>query len=119
MKLLLNTIKTEKKNKSFDKIKQLELLLVRIKYANNPTKLQNALKELNRTQVIDKNLHEIKEEILIDYTGVFEMNDDLKVGDRISETHTRYKNIANYEAYINTIDEDYDSEDAIFNGYIY
>ena len=41
---------------------------------------------------------------------------DLKVGDRILEAHTRFKNIANYEAYINTIDQDYNSEDAIFNG---
>ena len=37
MKLFLNKIKTKKKkkNKSLDKIKQLEILLVRIKYANN------------------------------------------------------------------------------------
>ena len=37
MKLLLNKIKTKKKkkNKNLDKIKQSEILLVRIKYANN------------------------------------------------------------------------------------
>ena len=40
MKSLLNKIKTEKKkkNKTFDKIKELEIELVEIKYANNPTK---------------------------------------------------------------------------------
>ena len=65
MKLLLNKIKTEKKkkNKNLEKIKQLEILLVNIKYANDPKKLENALKELNKIQVVDKNLHEIKHEI--------------------------------------------------------
>ena len=57
MKLLLNKIKTEKekKNKNLDKIKQLEILLVNIKYANDPNKLQSELKELNKIEVIDKN----------------------------------------------------------------
>ena len=66
MKLLINKIKTEKKKKSLNKIKQLEILLVQIKYANNPNKLQSALEELNNIQVIDKNLNEIKQEILQD-----------------------------------------------------
>ena len=67
MKLLLNKIKSEKKKKikNFDKIKHLENLLVRIKYADKPDKLESALKELNKIQVFDKNLHEIKNEILI------------------------------------------------------
>ena len=54
MKLLLNKNKSEKKkkNKSLDKIKQLEILLVKTKYADNPYKLENALKELNKIQVI-------------------------------------------------------------------
>ena len=58
MKLILNKIKSgkKKKNKSFDKIKQIEILLIRIKYADKPDKLENALKELNRIQVIDRNL---------------------------------------------------------------
>ena len=63
MKSLIKKIKTErKKNKKFDKIKQLEILLVGIKYANKPDKLESALKELNKNHVIDKNLHEIKNE---------------------------------------------------------
>ena len=75
MKLLLNKIKSEKKkkNKDFDKIKQLEILLVQIKYTDKPDKLASALKELNKFLVIKKNLHEIKEEILRDYVGTFEM----------------------------------------------
>ena len=56
MKLLLNKIKSEKKkkNKNIDKIKQLEILLVNLKYANDPNKLQSELKELNKIQVVNK-----------------------------------------------------------------
>ena len=41
------------------------------------------------------------------------------MGDQIRQTHIRFRNTNDYEAYINSIDQDYDSEDAIFNGYIY
>ena len=43
MRVLLNKIKSEKKmkNKNLDKIKQLEILLVNIKYAKNSDKLQS------------------------------------------------------------------------------
>ena len=121
MKLLLNKIKTEKKkkNKNLDKIKNLEILLVNIKYANDPKKLHNALKKFNKIHVIDKNLHEIKLEILQDYDGTFELVGNLKVGDQIRQTHIKFRNMDDYEAYINSIDQDYDSDDAIFNGYIY
>ena len=75
IKLLLGKVKSEKKkkNENLDKIKQLETLLVKTKYANNPNKLQSDLKALNKIHVVDKNLHEIKQEILIDYTIEFEM----------------------------------------------
>ena len=121
MKLLLNKIKSEKKkkNKNLDKIKELEILLVNIKYANNPKKLQSASKELNKIQVVNKNLHEIKQEILLDYTGEFEMVGNLKVGDQIRQTDVRFRNMDDFEAYNNFIDQDYDSDDSIFNGYIY
>ena len=48
MKLLLNKIKSEKKKKKkiLDRIKQLEILLVRIKYADNPNKLENFFKRV-------------------------------------------------------------------------
>ena len=57
MKTLLNGIKYEKKkkNKNIDKIKELEIELVKIKYSNKPNKLQSALKELNKIEVINKN----------------------------------------------------------------
>ena len=62
MKSILKKIKTEKenKNKNFVKIKDLEKELVEIKCSNNPGKLQNASKELNKIQVVDKKLHENK-----------------------------------------------------------
>ena len=44
---------------------------------------------------------------------------NLKVGDQIRQTHIRSRNMDDYEAYINAIDQDYESEDAIFKGYIY
>ena len=97
----------------------MEILLVRSKYADKPDKLENASRELNKIEVIDKNLHEIKKEILMDYVGAFEMVDNLKVGHQIRQTHIRFRNNNDYEAYINAIDEGYDAEDAIFNGYIY
>ena len=89
MKLFSNKIKT-KKNRKLDKIKILEILLVKIKYANNPNKLQSALKELNKIQVNNKNLHEIKQEILVENTGEFEMVCNIKVGDQIRQTHNRF-----------------------------
>ena len=97
MKLILNKIKSEKKtkNKNYDKIKQLEILLVRIKCADKPDKLESALKELNKIHVVIKNLHEIKHQILIDYVGDFEMDGELKVGDQIRRTVTRFKNMDN------------------------
>ena len=121
MKSLLHKIKTEKKkkNRKIYKIKQLEILLVNIKYANDLNKLENALKELNKIPVVNKNLHEIKHEILIDYEGVFEMVGNLKVGHQIRQTHIRFRYIDDFEAYINSIDQDYYSDDSIFNGYIY
>ena len=121
MKLLLNKIKSDKKKK-YEKIyktKELETLIVRIKYADKPNKLESAFKELNINQVIDKNIHEIENEILRDYVGAFEMVGNLKVGDQIRQTDFRFRNMDDFEAYINAIDEGYDAEDAIFNGYFY
>ena len=43
---------------------------------------------------------------------------NLKIGHQIRETCIRFRNINDYEAYINTINQYYDSEDTIFAGYI-
>ena len=70
-----------------------------MKYSNEPDKVQNVLKKLNETHVVNKNLHEIKNEILEDYVGEFEMVGRIKIGDRIRETHIRFRSITEYEAY--------------------
>ena len=57
------------------------------------TPLNSEIKELNKIHVFNKNLHEIKQEILIDYTGELEMVGKLSVGDQIRETHIRFTNI--------------------------
>ena len=44
---------------------------------------------------------------------------ELSIADHICQTHIRFRNITDYESYINAIDQDYESEDAIFNIYIY
>ena len=56
MKLLIIKIKAERKekNKNIDKIKQIEIHLVKIKYVNNPVKLEYEFKELNKIQVVDE-----------------------------------------------------------------
>ena len=77
------------------------------------------MKKLNKIHVVNRNLHEIKNEISVDYIGEFEIVGNLKVGDRIRQTHNRFRSISDYEAYIISIDEGYDAEDGIFNGYIY
>ena len=85
IKTFKKKIKTEneKKKKNFDKIKELEIELVKFKYSNNPSKLQSELKELKKIQVVNKNLHEIKQEKVVYYAGEFEMVGSLKVGDKI------------------------------------
>ena len=82
-------------------------------------KLQTELKELNKIQVVDETLHEIKRKILWDYTGEIEMIGNLLVGDQIRETHFRFRIITDYENHINAIDEGYEARDAIFSSFIY
>ena len=77
------------------------------------------IKELNIIHVVDINSHEIKNDILGHYIGEFERVGKRTVGDQIRETHIRFRNFTDYEAYINAIDEGYEGEDSIFNGYIY
>ena len=121
MILLLNKNKPEKRKRirNFNKIRQLEILLVNIKYANDSNNLEDALKELNKIEVIDKNLHEIKQEISENFNDTFEMIDNLKIGDQIRQNHIRFRNIDDFESYINSIDQNYDIDDCIFNGYNY
>ena len=93
--------------------------LVKIKYVDNPNKLQSEIKALNKIQFVNKKLHETKNEILLDYIGQFEKVGKLSVGDQIRETHIRFRNITHFEHDINAIDKVYDADDAIFDGSIY
>ena len=74
----------------------------------------------NRKYVNGLNLHEIKNEILEDYTGDFELIGSMLVGEVEQKTNIRFKNVDDFESYINAIDNSgYDSEDVIFTGWLY
>ena len=73
----------------------------------------------NNIYVNNLNLHEIKNETLKDYTGDFELNRKKIIGPVEYKTNIRFKNMDDFERYINAIDIDYDSEDVIFTGYVY
>ena len=74
---------------------------------------------LAKFPLIDKKLHEIKNEKLRDYTGDFEMVGELSIGDLFRQTHIIFRNNTDYEHYIKIIGQEYESEDAIFDGYNY
>ena len=80
--------------------------MVKIKYVDNPKKLQFEMKELNKVRVIKKSLNEIKHDLLGNYVGEFEMVGILSIADHTPETHIRFRNITDYESYINVIDLD-------------
>ena len=65
------------------------------------------------------NLYEIKNEILQNYTSDFELNGKMIIGPVEHKTNIRFKNMDDFERYINAIDVDYDSEDVTFTGYVY
>ena len=73
----------------------------------------------NKICVNNLNLHEIKNEILHDYTSDFELNGKMIIGTVEHKTNIRFKNMDDFERYINAIDIDYDSEDVTFTGYVY
>ena len=74
----------------------------------------------DRQYVNALNLHETKNEILEDYTGDFELIGSMLVGEIEQKTNIRFKNVDDFESYINAIDNSgYDSEDVIFTGWLY
>ena len=69
----------------------------------------------NKKYVNGLNLHEIKSEVFGDYTGEFVLIGSLLIGELDQKTKIRFKNINDFEIYINAIDNGgYDSEDVIF-----
>ena len=121
MKSLLNKNKSKKKKKKeiIDKAEEVEIELVRINYANNPNKIQSEIKDLKKFTLLIKIDMRLNEKEIVDYTGEFEMVGELSIADHNRQTHIRFRNITEYESYINAIDQDYESEGAIFNGHIY
>ena len=73
----------------------------------------------NKIYVNNLNLHEIKNEILQEYTGDFELIGKMIVGPIEHKTNIRFKNMNDFENYIKAIDIDYDSEDVTFTGYVF
>ena len=56
---------------------------------------------------------------LQDNTGDFELNGKMIIGPVEHKTNIRFKNMDDFERYVNAIDIDYDSEDVTFTGYLY
>ena len=74
----------------------------------------------NRKNVNGLNLHESENEILEDCTGDFEMIGSMLIGEIEQTTDFRFKNVDDFENYINAIDNSgYDSDDVIFTGWLY
>ena len=65
------------------------------------------------------NLHEIKNKILLDYKGDFELNGLMVTGHVEHKTNFTFRNMDDFESYINAIDFDYDSGVLTFTGYVY
>ena len=65
------------------------------------------------------NSHEIKNEILLDYNGDFELNGLMDIGPVKLKTNIRFRIMDEFESYINAKDIDYISGDVTFTGYVY
>ena len=83
---LRNALEYAKRKNIFDRVKKLEIELVKINYVNNPSKLQSEL-ELNKIRVVDRNLLVFEQELLRGYAGEFQTIGKLSIGDEIRETH--------------------------------
>ena len=73
----------------------------------------------NKIYVNGLNRHEIKNEILEDYTGDFELNGLMIFGLIEQKPKIRFQNMNDFASYISAIDVDYYSQDVTFTGYIY
>ena len=141
IKNIITSYKKQKRLQNYKRKKNTSLKkrkLIRVQNESNKETKQNERREKRENIVKDVdlgrffelatsdsiyidnlNLPEIKNEILLNYVEAFEMVGNLEVGDQIRQTNIRFKNMVDFEAYINSIDVDYDAEDAIFDGHIY
>ena len=110
-----------KRNEENRELKQFERLQNRKKAKQEEDIDLGRLFEIttsNKIHVNGLNLHENKIEILLDYTGDFEMIGSMLIGEREQKTNIKFKNVDDFEGHINAIDVDYDSEDVIFIGWL-
>ena len=74
----------------------------------------------NKRHVNGLILHEIKNEILEDSTGDFELIGSMLIGEIEQKTNVMFKNVDDFETFIHAIDNSgYDSEDVVFTGWLY
>ena len=72
----------------------------------------------NRKHVNGLNLHEIKKEILENYTGDFELIGSMLVNEMEQKLNIRFKIVDDFESYIIAMDNSsYHTEDVIFTGW--
>ena len=64
------------------------------------------------------NLHEFKNEKLLDYKSDFELNGLMDVGPVKRQPNIRFRSMDDFGSYINAIDFAYDSGDVAFTGYV-
>ena len=70
--------------------------------------------------VNSSNLYEIENESLDDFTGDFELIGSMLIGEIDQRTKNRFKNVDDFETYIDAIDDSaYDSDDVFFTGWLY
>ena len=65
------------------------------------------------------NVNEIKIEILLNYSGDFELIGSMLIGELEQKTKIRFRNVEDFEIYINAIVVGYESEDVVFAGWLY
>ena len=78
-----------------------------------------ALASSDTNYITRPNLHETKSKILLDFKGEFELSASIVIGPVERKTNIRFRNMDDFESYINPIDIDYDSEDVLITGYVY
>ena len=76
------------------------------------------LASFDKMYVNGLDLHEKKNENLLEYEGDFELNGLMITGPIEHKTNIRFKNINDFGSYINAIDIGYDCEDAALTGYV-
>ena len=72
----------------------------------------------NKIYVTGLILHEIENEVLLDFKGDFEINGSLIIGPIEQKTRISFKNMDDFGSYISAIDIDYDNKDVAFTGYV-